>query len=67
MLNNHLARDTVDETLRGAMRMGRPLARLTLTTDERDMLHVSAGTARSNFVASSTTSTRIRQWAWISI
>jgi transposase len=38
MLNNHLARDTVDETLRGAMLMGRPLARLTLTTDERDTL-----------------------------
>src|SRR6516165_8582930 len=38
MLNNHLAHDTVDETLRGALLMGRPLARLALTTDERETL-----------------------------
>ena len=38
MLNNHLAYGTVDETLRGALPMGRPLALVTLTTDERETL-----------------------------
>jgi len=39
MLNNILAHDTVDETLRGVpMSLGRPLAPLTVTAEERETL-----------------------------